>query len=71
MVLKTKYMRMTPVKKDLNETKFSISEPNEAKFHKRRTNDNPKKIFISENINGKIFPDKDKKNKDMVLISIG
>ena len=64
-------MEMTPVKYVLNGTNFSISEPNEAKFHKRRRKDKPKKIFISENIKGKIFPDRDKKNKEKALISIG
>lgn len=62
---------MTPERNDLNGTNFSISEPNDAKFHKRRRKDNPKKIFISENIKGKIFPDSDKKNKEKALISIG
>jgi hypothetical protein len=64
-------MEMTQLKNVLNGTNASISEPNAAKFHKRRRNDKPKKIFISENINGKIFPDRDKKNKERALISIG
>jgi hypothetical protein len=55
----------------LNDTNVSISDPNEAKFHKRRRKDNPKKIFISENIKGKILPDNDKKKRETALMSIG